>query len=92
MPRKIKKKPEPKPSNEGKIILIVTGILLAVIAVFLIILAIVQNVGKKMKIPISVKPVRQSVRFRRQQAAPIPAHRVRWKDPLRLIWILSHLT
>ena len=48
MPRKIKKKPtEPKPSNEGKIILIVTGILLAVIAVFLIILAIVQNVGKK---------------------------------------------
>lgn len=52
MPRKIKKKkPEPKPSNEGKIILIVTGILLAVIAVFLIILAIVQNVGKKDESP-----------------------------------------
>ncbi len=46
MARKIKIKKQAKPSNEGKIILITTGIILGVIAVFLIVLAIVQNVNK----------------------------------------------
>lgn len=46
MARKIKIKKQAKPSNEGKIILITTGIILGVIAVFLIVLAIVQNVKK----------------------------------------------
>ncbi len=45
MARKIKKKPVEKQSNEGKIILIATGIILAVIVVLLIIVAITQGLG-----------------------------------------------
>ena len=48
MAKKIKKKPEKNQSNnQGKIILIVAGVFLAVVAIFLIVMAIVQNAGKK---------------------------------------------
>jgi len=46
MARKIKKKKTEAPNRQGTIILIGAGVFLAVIAIFLIIFAIVQNVGK----------------------------------------------
>ena len=47
MATKIKVKKQPKPSNEGKIILIGTGCILGAIFILLVVLVIVQNVGKK---------------------------------------------
>ena len=47
MARKIKVKKQPKQSNQGKIILISTGCLLGAIFILLVVLAIVQNIGKK---------------------------------------------